>query len=93
MNRWDIQHTDREMLENEIDELKQIIANLRQELDKAQQNEKLNDAMDARLAESRRAAIESMCLSDKEIADLDAKLGAAGIDFKLKFFRYLQIQR
>lgn len=85
MSIWDVQYTDREMLENEITELKQIITNLRQELDKAQQNEKLNDAMDARMAESCRAYTDSMCLSNEEIADLDAKLRAANIDYTLRW--------
>lgn len=85
MSIGDIEYKDREMLENEINELKQINANLRQELNEAQQNEKLNNAMDARMAESWRAQIESMCLSYEEIADLAAKLSAANIDYTLRW--------
>ena len=80
-------YVDREMLENEISELKQIIANLRQELDKAHQTKKLNADMDAWMAESCRAAIDNMCLSAEEMADLDAKLAEAGIDFKLQLHK------
>ena len=85
MSIWDIESIDREMLENEIEELKRINANLRQELDEAQQNKKLNDDMDAFVAKSCRAAIEGMCLSDEEIADLEAKLRAANIDYTLRW--------
>lgn len=82
MSIWDAQYEGMESLQEKVRALKQINDNLRHELEKAQQGNKLNDA---RIAESCRAAIEDMCLSDEEIADLDAKLGAAGIDFELQW--------
>ena len=82
MSIYDSQYECMESLQEKIIELKQSNAYLRQELDEAQQNKKLNDA---RIAESCRATIEDMCLSDEEIADLEAKLRAAGIEYTLRW--------
>lgn len=84
MSIYDAQYECMESLQEKISELKQINAYLRQELNEAQQSKKLNDA---RIAESCRAAIESMCLSDEEIADLEAKLRAANIDYTLRWHK------
>lgn len=84
MSIWDAQYECIESLQEKIRALEQSNAYLRQELQEAQQNEKLNDS---RMAESYRAEIESMCLSDVEIAELDAKLSAANIDFKLQWHK------